>query len=330
MAPINAAAPCSTRNSARWCRSPLEDRAEFADLVARHGLVGMRAAHRAVAATAPAIRACSLAANAWPNGAGTRRTVRRLVVGDARDAAPARQPESPTRSATHAPLRCARACSRSWRSMRGRSPRRSSPPARGRGRDPARAGRQRAGRDGVRRSTARLRRGRRAHERPDRRAAAHRVRRFLPAAASATATCSAPARLGDQHPRASRRAARCSRRSSPATTVSRWACNGCQMLSASCATSSPVAAHWPRFPAQPQRTVRGALRPARGRRIAVAVLPRANPNESPAGRRAVQRRRRVRILMPHPERTLRSANLSWRRDWLEASLWMAAFRNARA
>ena len=60
--------------------------------------------------------------------------VRRLVVGDARDAAPARQPESADaeRDAVRRSMRPG--CSRSWRSMRGKtSPRRSSPPARGRG-----------------------------------------------------------------------------------------------------------------------------------------------------------------------------------------------------
>jgi len=39
---------------------------------------------------------------------------------------------------------------------------------------------------------------------------------------------------------------------------------------------------------------------------------------------------RVTILMPHPERTPRSANLSWApRDWPADSPWLRMFRNAR-
>jgi len=39
---------------------------------------------------------------------------------------------------------------------------------------------------------------------------------------------------------------------------------------------------------------------------------------------------RATILMPHPERTLRSANFSWApADWPDASPWMRMFRNAR-
>src|SRR5690606_16884470 len=39
---------------------------------------------------------------------------------------------------------------------------------------------------------------------------------------------------------------------------------------------------------------------------------------------------RSMILMPHPERTLRSANLSWApRDWQGDSPWLRMFRNAR-
>ena len=39
---------------------------------------------------------------------------------------------------------------------------------------------------------------------------------------------------------------------------------------------------------------------------------------------------RVTILMPHPERTLRSANHSWHpRDWPDQSPWLRMFRNAR-
>ncbi|WP_133501680.1 phosphoribosylformylglycinamidine synthase [Cognatilysobacter terrigena] len=40
---------------------------------------------------------------------------------------------------------------------------------------------------------------------------------------------------------------------------------------------------------------------------------------------------RVTLLMPHPERTLRTANLSWApRDWPADSPWLRMFRNARA
>jgi phosphoribosylformylglycinamidine synthase len=40
---------------------------------------------------------------------------------------------------------------------------------------------------------------------------------------------------------------------------------------------------------------------------------------------------RVTILMPHPERVIRSVQMSWRpREWAEDSPWMRMFRNARA
>jgi phosphoribosylformylglycinamidine synthase len=40
---------------------------------------------------------------------------------------------------------------------------------------------------------------------------------------------------------------------------------------------------------------------------------------------------RVTILMPHPERVMRSVQMSWRpREWGEDSPWMRMFRNARA
>ena len=39
---------------------------------------------------------------------------------------------------------------------------------------------------------------------------------------------------------------------------------------------------------------------------------------------------RSTILMPHPERVMRSVQMSWRpRDWGEDSPWMRMFRNAR-
>jgi len=57
----------------------------------------------------------------------------------------------------------------------------------------------------------------------------------------------------------------------------------------------------------------------------------ANPNGSPDGIAGISSRDgRATILMPHPERTLRSANFSWApRDWPEASPWQRMFRNAR-
>ena len=40
---------------------------------------------------------------------------------------------------------------------------------------------------------------------------------------------------------------------------------------------------------------------------------------------------RATILMPHPERTLRTANFSWApAGWPDDSPWMRMFRNARA
>jgi phosphoribosylformylglycinamidine synthase len=58
----------------------------------------------------------------------------------------------------------------------------------------------------------------------------------------------------------------------------------------------------------------------------------ANPNGSPGGIAGVASRDgRATLLMPHPERTLRSANFSWAPpDWPEDSPWLRMFRNARA
>jgi phosphoribosylformylglycinamidine synthase len=63
----------------------------------------------------------------------------------------------------------------------------------------------------------------------------------------------------------------------------------------------------------------------------VAEAYPANPNGSPDGIAGVSSRDgRATILMPHPERTLRSANFSWApRDWPETSPWQRMFRNAR-
>ena len=57
----------------------------------------------------------------------------------------------------------------------------------------------------------------------------------------------------------------------------------------------------------------------------------ANPNGSPGAIAGVTSRDgRATILMPHAERTLRSANFSWApSDWPDESPWLRMFRNAR-
>ncbi len=57
-----------------------------------------------------------------------------------------------------------------------------------------------------------------------------------------------------------------------------------------------------------------------------------NPNGSPDGMNAfTSRDGRVTILMPHPERVFRTAQLSWAPvDWGQDSPWMRLFRNARS
>jgi phosphoribosylformylglycinamidine synthase len=154
-------------------------------------------------------------------------------------------------------------------------------------------------------------------------------------------------------------------------------CNGCQMLS-QLKPIIPGAEHWPRFlrNRSEQYEARLALlevfespslflRGMAGSRIPVAVAHgegRAefdmatdqaavdvalryvdgngrigdtypiNPNGSPDGIAGLTTRDgRVTILMPHPERTLRSANYSWApREWPDESPWLRIFRNARA
>ena len=56
-----------------------------------------------------------------------------------------------------------------------------------------------------------------------------------------------------------------------------------------------------------------------------------NPNGSPEGVAGFTAARgRVTILMPHPERVFRTAQMSWHpREWGEDSPWMRMFRNAR-
>ncbi|HEY5971796.1 MAG TPA: phosphoribosylformylglycinamidine synthase subunit PurQ, partial [Pseudoxanthomonas sp.] len=64
----------------------------------------------------------------------------------------------------------------------------------------------------------------------------------------------------------------------------------------------------------------------------VATQYPLNPNGSPDGIAGLTSEDgHSTILMPHPERTLRSANLSWRPSgWPEDSPWLRMFRNARA
>lgn len=58
----------------------------------------------------------------------------------------------------------------------------------------------------------------------------------------------------------------------------------------------------------------------------------ANPNGSPGGVTGFcNQDGRINIMMPHPERTLRTVNYSWApADWPDASPWMRLFHNARA
>ena len=159
-------------------------------------------------------------------------------------------------------------------------------------------------------------------------------------------------------------------------TFSLGICNGCQMM-AQLRDIIPGAQHWPTFQrnASEQYEARLALleiaqspsvvlRGMAGSRIPVAVAHGegravfangidqsavdislryvtgdgvtaesypANPNGSPGGIAGVTSRDgRATILMPHPERTLRSANFSWApRDWPDESPWLRMFRNAR-
>jgi phosphoribosylformylglycinamidine synthase len=154
-------------------------------------------------------------------------------------------------------------------------------------------------------------------------------------------------------------------------------CNGCQMLS-QLKDIIPGAEHWPRFlrnrseqfearfgllevADSPSLFFRGmagsripvAIAHGEGRasfaddadRVEATVALRyrandgspassypANPNGSDdaiAG--LTSRDGRATILMPHPERTPRSVNMSWHpADWPQASPWLRMFRNARA
>jgi phosphoribosylformylglycinamidine synthase len=67
-------------------------------------------------------------------------------------------------------------------------------------------------------------------------------------------------------------------------------------------------------------------------RGAVATTYPANPNGSPGGIAALTNADgRITIMMPHPERVFRTAQLSWHPPgWGEDSPWMRMFHNARA
>ncbi|NYZ62115.1 phosphoribosylformylglycinamidine synthase [Luteimonas deserti] len=159
-------------------------------------------------------------------------------------------------------------------------------------------------------------------------------------------------------------------------TLALGVCNGCQML-AQLKTIIPGAEHWPRllrnrseqFEARfgllevtdsPSLFLAGmtgsrlpvAIAHGEGRvafateqdRAAAQVAVRyvdgtgapattypANPNGSDGAVAGLcTRDGRVTIVMPHPERTTRTVNLSWApTDWVEDSPWMRMFRNAR-
>ena len=63
----------------------------------------------------------------------------------------------------------------------------------------------------------------------------------------------------------------------------------------------------------------------------IAELYPANPNGSPSGITSVcNEDGRVTIMMPHPERVIRTRQLSWApKDWGDDSPWLRLFRNAR-
>ncbi|MHB8916306.1 MAG: phosphoribosylformylglycinamidine synthase subunit PurQ, partial [Thiobacillus sp.] len=84
-----------------------------------------------------------------------------------------------------------------------------------------------------------------------------------------------------------------------------------------------------RDPAHPA-IARSAMCYVDNRGTATETYP-ANPNGSPSGATAYTTTDgRFTILMPHPERVFRSAQLSWRPKGLgEASPWLRMFRNAR-
>jgi phosphoribosylformylglycinamidine synthase len=82
--------------------------------------------------------------------------------------------------------------------------------------------------------------------------------------------------------------------------------------------------------ASDQAASRVALRFVDGNGSVATHYP-LNPNGSPDGITGLTSDDgRATILMPHPERTLRSANLSWHpAGWPDDSPWLQMFRNAR-
>jgi phosphoribosylformylglycinamidine synthase len=159
-------------------------------------------------------------------------------------------------------------------------------------------------------------------------------------------------------------------------TLALGVCNGCQMMS-QLKDIIPGAAHWPQFlrnrseqfearfgmlevvespslffrdmtgsripvaiahgegraefaTAQDLAAANVALRYVQGDGSPAVAYP-ANPNGSQdAVAGLCSDDGRATILMPHPERTLRSANMSWHpADWPDASPWLRMFRNAR-
>ena len=80
-----------------------------------------------------------------------------------------------------------------------------------------------------------------------------------------------------------------------------------------------------------QAAARVALRYVGGDGSTALQYP-LNPNGSPDGITGLTSDDgRSTILMPHPERTLRSVNLSWRpQEWKDDSPWLRMFRNARS
>lgn len=79
-----------------------------------------------------------------------------------------------------------------------------------------------------------------------------------------------------------------------------------------------------------RKAVLTALRYVDDRGLPTEVYP-LNPNGSPDGVAGVTTADgRFSIMMPHPERTFRTVNLSWHpENWGEDSAWMRMFRNAR-
>ena len=84
--------------------------------------------------------------------------------------------------------------------------------------------------------------------------------------------------------------------------------------------------------AQPRdlRAVQACVRYVDNSGHATEIYP-SNPNGSPKGITGITAADgRVTILMPHPERVFRTAQMSWApRSWGEDSPWMRMFRNAR-